>query len=56
MLIIKIDNVHAEAPQTAFARFAHVIRLSANSAELRLFRIAQDSELRRDNNVFAMSL
>src|SRR6202011_2383307 len=55
MLIIKIDNFDIEPAQTPFARFANIIRFTANAAKLRLDWISQDSKLRRDDHLFAMT-
>src|SRR5205807_5261899 len=55
MLIIKIDNIDIEPPQTSLARLADIIRLAADPAKLRLDWIAQDSKLRRDYDLFAMA-
>src|SRR2546421_12558896 len=56
MLIIQIDAIDLKPPQTSFARFLHVIGLSVDSDKLLLLRIAQDSELGRDDYFLAMGL
>ena len=56
MLIVKIDAIDLQPAQTFFACFLHVIRFAIDADELLLHRIAQDSELRRDDDFLAMAL
>ena len=54
MLVIKVDNFHAEPLQASFACLAHVIRFARDTTKLRIFFIAHDAELGRDHDLFAM--
>src|SRR5205085_8739239 len=55
MLVIEVDAIKTEPAQTRFARLLHVLRFAANSAKTRRVWIAQDSELRRDDNAMAFA-
>src|SRR6266705_55235 len=55
MLVIKINYINTEPAQTSLAGFTHIIRFSAYSAKLRPLRVAHDSKLCRNDNLFAMS-
>src|SRR5438552_2021349 len=55
VLIIKIDYIDIEPAQTSFARFLQVIRLAIDAAKLLFNRVAQNSELGRDDNFFAVT-
>src|SRR6266446_8344494 len=55
MLVVKVDNFHAKPAQTSFACFAHVVRLPVDTAKPRLFWVAQNSKLRGNDNLFAMT-
>src|SRR5947209_11047320 len=56
VLIIEVDAIDSETAQTSLAGFFHIIRFAVDAAECGPLRIADDSELRRDHNVFAMAL
>src|SRR5205085_5857616 len=55
MLVIEVDAIKTEPAQTRFARLLHVLRFAANSAKTRRVWVAQDSELRRDDNSMAFA-
>src|ERR1700724_1331296 len=55
MLIIKIDNIDIEPAKTSFARFPDVIGFAIDAAKLRLVWIAQNSKLRSDYLLLAMT-
>src|ERR1700719_4217638 len=54
MLIVEIDAIDLQPAQTSFARFLDVIGFAIDSAESWLLGIAQDSKLRREDDLFAM--
>ena len=53
-LIIEIDYIQTEPAQAVFACLAHVIWFPADSAKLRLGRVAQDSKFRRYDHLLAV--
>src|SRR5437762_13748601 len=53
MLIIEIDAINAEPAQARFARLLHIHRFPVNPAKPWRIRVAQDSELCRDNHAMA---
>ena len=55
MLIIEIDYVDTESTQAVFACLAHIISFTANSAKLRLGRVAQNSKLCCNDDLLPMS-
>src|SRR5438034_6868175 len=55
MLIIEIDAINAEPAQARFACLPHVLRFAVNAAKTWRIRVAQDSELRRDDNAMAFA-
>src|SRR5947208_8298447 len=55
MLIIEIDAVNAEPAQARFACLLHVLGFAVNAAKTWRIRVAQDSELRRDDNSMAFA-
>ena len=54
MLIIEIDYIQTKPAQAAFACLAHIIWFTADSAKLRLGRVAQNSKLRRNDHLLAV--
>src|SRR6266567_4618453 len=55
MLIIEIDAINAEPAQARFAGLLHILRFPVNPAKTWRIRVAQDSELCRDNNAMAFA-
>src|SRR5436305_4857303 len=55
MLIIAIDAINAEPAQARFACLPYVLRFAVNAAKTWRIRVAQDSELRRDDNAMAFA-
>src|SRR2546421_6748861 len=55
MLIVKIDAINAEPAQARFACLLHVLGFAVNAAKTWRIRVAQDSELRRDDNSMAFA-
>src|SRR5881227_4162478 len=55
MLIIEIDAINAEPAQARFACLPHVLRFAVHAAKTWRIRIAQESELRRDDNAMAFA-
>src|SRR6266550_3300449 len=55
MLIIEIDAINAEPAQARFACLLHVLRFAVDAAKPRRIRVAQDSELCRDDNAMAFA-
>ena len=51
----EVDSFQFEPAETSFACFLHVIRFAADTAKLLSLRIAQNSELRRDDNLIAVT-
>src|SRR5947207_3552296 len=55
MLIIEIDAINAEPAQARFARLLHILRFAVDAAKPWRIRVAQDSELCRDNHMMAFA-
>src|SRR6266566_9213149 len=55
MLIIEIDAIHTEPAQARFARLLHILRFAVDAAKPWRIRVAQDSELCRDDNTMAFA-
>ncbi len=55
MLIIEINCIDIESAQASFTGLAHVIWFPADSAKLRLGRVAQDSKFRRYDYLLPVS-
>ena len=55
MLVVQIDGVDAQAPETAFAGGAHVLRATVDPALGRVVRIAHDAELGGEHHPVALA-
>ncbi len=53
--IIEIDRLHAQPPETALTRAAHVVRLAVDPAKSRIGSIAHKTELGRQHDFVAPS-
>src|ERR1700733_1769437 len=56
MLIIEINVIDAQPPQTSVARFLHIIRLAIDTANIGVRRIADNPKLRGQHNLIAFAL
>ena len=53
MLVVEVDGFDAEAAQAGFARLAYVVGLAADAARVGIFGIADDAELRGEDDFVA---
>src|SRR5436190_8133171 len=55
MLVVQVDTVYTEAPQTSLARFANVFRLAVYTPHLWVGWIANNAEFCGDHNLIALA-
>ena len=56
MLVVEVDGFDSETAQAGFAGLADVVGLAADAANVGIFGIADDTELRREHDFVAAAL